>query len=84
MPLDLGNIEHKLAKRGFRRDDMLLHECEACKERAVLTYVLAKSRTGGRDIRICQACETVRSWRSGAGMQEREEDVGFDLTAFLR
>jgi hypothetical protein len=28
MPIDdLGTIEHKLKKRGFRRDDLLLHEC---------------------------------------------------------
>lgn len=79
---DLATIEYRLSKRGFRRDDVLLHECPDCKERAVLTYVIA-GKSGGRDIRLCQACGTARSYRSGAGLEERVEDVGFDLRAFL-
>jgi len=83
MPIDLGTVEYKLAKRGFRRDDVLLHDCEACKERAVLTYVIA-GRSGGRDIKICQACGDARSWRSVAGLESRERDMDFDLERFLK
>ncbi len=83
MPIDdLANLEYKLGKRGFRRDDLFLHECTDCKEKAMLTYVIA-GKTGGRDIRICQACGVSRSWRSVAGLEDRQEDVGFDLRAFL-
>jgi hypothetical protein len=83
MPIeDLGTIEYKLGKRGFRRDDVFLHECLDCHEKAMLTYVIM-GKTGGRDIRICQACGVARSWRSVAGLEERQEDVGFDLRAFL-
>ena len=83
MPVDLATLEYKLAKRGFRRDDLLLHECEACHERAVFTYVIA-GKSGGRDIRICAECGVARSWRSVAGLEEREEDTAFDLATFLR
>jgi hypothetical protein len=79
---DLETIEFKLRKRGFRREDPYLHECAACHERAVLTYVLA-GRTGGRDISLCQACGAATSWRSAAGFEGREQDLGFDLYAFL-
>ena len=66
MPVeDLQTLEYKLTKRGFRRDDVFLHECETCKERAVATYIIAKGRTGGRDIKLCLACGISRSWRSG-------------------
>jgi hypothetical protein len=83
MPIDdLATLEYKLKKRGFRRDDLLLHECTDCKEQAVLTYIIM-SKTGGRDIRMCQACGVVRSFRSAAGLEERVEDVGFDVRAFL-
>ncbi len=80
---ELDTIEYKLGKRGFRRDDVLLHECPDCKAKAVLTYVIS-GRTGGRDIRLCVECGTSRSWRSVGGMESREEDPAFDLTAFLR
>ncbi len=80
----LETLEYKLAKRGFRRGDVFLHECPACKEQAMISYIIAKGRIGGRDIKYCQACGETRSWRSGAGMEERVEDVGFDLDAFLR
>lgn len=80
---DLGTLEYKLTKRGFRRDDVLLHICESCGEQAVLSYVIA-GKSGGRDISLCQACGQARSWRSGAGLEQREEDTTFDLRAFLR
>lgn len=80
---NLEALEHKLKKRGFRRDDVLLHECASCKEQAVATYVIA-GKSGGRDIALCLACGKARSWRSGAGLQHRVEDEGFDLDVFLR
>jgi hypothetical protein len=40
-------------------------------------------RTGGRDISLCEACGVATSWRSVAGMEQREQDAGFDLRAFL-
>ena len=84
MPIDdLATLEYKLAKRGFRREDAYLHECTECHEQAALTYVLA-GKTGGRDIALCQACGVAKSWRSGAGMEAREQDLAFDLRAFLR
>jgi len=83
MPVDdLATLEYKLAKRGFRRDDVFMHECETCKERAVATYIIA-GKSGGRDISLCLACGVSRSWRSVAGLEDRQEDVGFDLRAFL-
>ena len=39
---------------------------------------------GGRDIRLCLECGRARSWRSGAGLEERVEDPDFDLVTFLR
>ena len=80
---DLEALEAKLTKRGFRRIDVFLHECTACHERAVLKYGVI-GKTGGRDISLCQACGVATSWRSVAGMEERELDVHFDLRAFLR
>jgi len=81
---DLATLEYKLSKRGFRRDDLFLHECMDCHEQAVLKYITSSSgRTGGRDIALCQACGVAKSWRSGAGLQAREQDLGFDLRAFL-
>jgi len=83
MPIDdLGTLEHKLTKRGFRREDAYLHPCTDCGEQAVLKYVLA-GKTGGRDISLCQACGVATSWRSVAGLEKREQDVGFDLRKFL-
>lgn len=80
---DLEALEHKLDKRGFRRVDVYLHECTACHERAVRKYATI-GRTGGRDISLCEACGSATSWRSVAGMEQREQDAGFDLRAFLR
>ena len=83
MPVeDLSTLEYKLSKRGFRRDDVFYHHCEACKEQAVATYIIA-GKSGGRDIQLCLACGVARSWRSVAGLESRQEDVGFDLRAFL-
>ena len=82
MPIDLATLEHKLSKRGFRRDDLYLHECTACHEQAVSSYKIY-GKVGGRDIKICQACGIARSWRAGAGMEQREEDLAFDLATFL-
>ena len=79
---DLNTLEYKLKKRGFRRDDMLLHQCPDCSEKALLTYVII-GRSGGRDITLCMACSKSRSWRSGAGLESREEDPAFDLRTFL-
>jgi len=79
---DLATLEYKLSKRGFRRDDLFLHGCEKCHEQAVLSYII-QGRNGGRDIKICQACGDSRSWRSVAGLEQREEDLAFDLRAFL-
>jgi len=80
---DLDTLEHKLGKRGFRRVDSYFHECAACHERAVRKYATL-GRTGGRDISLCEACGVSMSWRSVAGMEQREQDVGFDLRVFLR
>ena len=83
MPVDdLQTLEYKLGKRGFKRSDVYLHVCEKCKEQAMATYQIM-GRSGGRDIKLCLACGDARSWRSVAGMEERQEEVGFDLRAFL-
>ena len=80
---DLDTLEYKLKKRGFRRDDVLLHECRECKENAVATYVIM-GKSGGRDISLCLACGKSWSWRSVAGLEQRVEDPDFDLREFLR
>jgi hypothetical protein len=82
-PADLDTLIHKLKKRGFHQDDVLLHECPACKERGVVVFAIL-GRSGGRDIRVCTACGDARSWRAAAGMEERTQDPDFDLRAFLR
>ena len=79
----LDTYEYKLRKRGFRRDDVLLHDCPDCGTKAVLTYIIS-GRSGGRDIRLCMECGKAHSFRSVAGLESREEDPGFDLEAFLR
>ena len=85
MPLtqnELDTYEYKLRKRGFRRDDVFLHDCPDCQAKAVLTYIIA-GKQGGRDIRLCTECGTAHSFRSGAGMGDRVQDDGFDLATFL-
>jgi predicted RNA-binding Zn-ribbon protein involved in translation (DUF1610 family) len=79
---DLETIEYKLGKRGFRQADSFFHECPSCHERAVVRWAAA-GRTGGRDISLCQACGVATSWRSVPGLEAREQDLGFDLRAFL-
>ena len=84
MPIsDLETIEYKLKKRGFKQSDTLHHECPSCHENTVRIYAII-GKTGGRDIRLCLACGAVKSFRNVAGMEERSEDDGFDLAAFLR
>ena len=39
-PGDLETLQYKLKKRGFRQDDVFLHECSACKEQAVAIYAI--------------------------------------------
>jgi hypothetical protein len=83
MPIpDLESLQYKLRKRGFKVDDPQFHPCPDCGVQAVSRYVIL-GRSGGRDITLCLECGVARSWRSNAGMEEREEDVGFDLRAFL-
>jgi hypothetical protein len=83
MPIaDLETLIYKLKKRGFRQDDVLLHECPACGKQAVAIFVIS-GKAGGRDIRLCLDCGAARSWRSVAGLEDRTEDEGFDLRAFL-
>jgi hypothetical protein len=79
---DLETLDYKLRKRGFHREDAYVHECTACHERAVIKYATV-GKTGGRDISLCQACGVATSWRSGAGLETREQDHGFDLRKFL-
>lgn len=79
---DLGTIEYKLGKRGFKREDVYYHVCPDCNVQAVVVYGIA-GRTGGRDIKLCLDCGKARSWRSGAGLEGREEDTSFDLKQFL-
>lgn len=80
---ELDTYEHKLRKRGWRRDDLFLHNCPDCEAvKSVLTYVIA-GRSGGSDIRLCVECGKARRFRSSAGLEGREEIAGFDLTQFL-
>lgn len=79
---DLQTLEYKLKKRGFQRDDVLLHDCRECKEHAVATYKIS-GKVGGRDISLCLACGKSWSFRSGSGLNERVEDPNFDLRTFL-
>ena len=84
MPVeDLQALEYKLAKRGFKQQDVYHHECPSCKEVAVRIYGIG-GKLGGRDIRLCLACGACRSFRAAAGMQDRVEEPGFDLQEFLR
>jgi len=79
---ELDTYEYKLRKRGFRRDDVFLHDCPDCKAKsAVLTYIIA-GKVGGRDIRLCGECGSAHSSRQ-SGLADRVEDVGFDLKTFL-
>jgi hypothetical protein len=84
MPIkELDTIVYKLGKRGFKQSDGFLHECPACKQKAVVVFAIL-GKSGGRDIKLCIECGVAKSWRSVAGMEGREEDPSFDLAAFLR
>lgn len=78
---ELDNLEHKLGKRGFRRELRPIF-CDDCGERTLYVYALAHTNIGGRSIEICHGCDVVRSWRRPDG-GDRVEDTGFDLDAFL-
>jgi Zn ribbon nucleic-acid-binding protein len=80
---DLETLLYKLKKRGFKQDDLYLHECPSCKQQSVAIFVIAGKKLGGRDIRLCVECGHTKSFRSGSGFEGREEDAGFDLRAFL-
>ncbi len=75
------DIRRALAKKGFKLDDPLPHECPKCKERAVEVWVL-RGKGGGRDIDVCGACGLSKSWRLRP-LQDREEDTTFEIKAFL-
>lgn len=82
-PADLDTLVASLKKRGFRQDDVFLHECGACGEHSVAVFTVL-GRVGGRDIWLCTACGDAKSWRAGAGMEGRALDPDFDLRTFLR
>lgn len=78
------SLSYALIKRGFKADDPYFHECAACNVRAIKKFTL-QSKLGGRDIDLCMACGVARSWsRRRSAAEERAEDEGFDLVAFLR
>ena len=84
MPIpELDTIIYKLGKRGFKQSDVFLHQCPSCTRNAVAIFAIL-GKSGGRDIQLCIECGKAKSWRSVPGMESREEDTGFDLTAFLR
>lgn len=78
---DHDDIRRALAKKGFKLDDPLPHECPKCKERAVEVWVL-RGKGGGRDVDVCAACGLAMSWRVRV-MQDREEDTTFVIAKFL-
>jgi hypothetical protein len=80
---DLETFLYKLKKRGFKQDDLYLHECPACRQQSVAIFVIAGKKLGGREIRLCVECGDTRSFRSVAGLETREEDPSFDLHGFL-
>jgi transcription elongation factor Elf1 len=83
-PPDYDPHRRALFKRGFRQTDPYLHPCPACKvQKSVEKWVLF-GKSGGRDIDVCGACGKSWSWRHRPPSQDRDEDVGFDLTTFLK
>jgi hypothetical protein len=84
MPIaDLGTIQSKLIKRGFRLDDPLLGQCEACGAYGIAHYIIS-GKVGGRTIELCHECGKARSWRNAPGLEQRTEDPSFDLHEFLK
>ncbi len=75
------DVRRALAKKGFKLDDPLPHDCPKWGEHALEVWVL-RGKGGGRDIDVCGACGTARSWRVRP-LQDREEDTAFDLRSFV-
>ncbi len=75
------DIRRALAKKGFKLDDPLAHDCPKCGVRAVEQWVL-RGKGGGRDIDICGACGVSRSWRLRP-LEDRDEDLTFDVKTFV-
>ncbi len=73
-------LQRKLKKRGFTTD-AVREICDRCNQHGEWIYKIL-ARTGGRDIRWCLACGSIRSWRRSADDQ-LVEDKGFDLHKFL-
>jgi hypothetical protein len=71
----------KLRKRGFITDGVREH-CEKCGVSAQAIFKLMSARQGGRDIRWCLNCDTIRSWRRMSDDQ-LVEDENFNLEKFL-
>jgi hypothetical protein len=83
-PPDLEPYRIALRKRGFRQDDVYLHECPKCgTSRAVEKWVLS-GKSGGRDIDLCGACGETWSYRQRPMREQREVDPDFDLATFLK
>ena len=79
----IDEYERLLRKRGFKQDDVYFHVCASCGEKAVFRLGI-HGRTGGRDLELCQACGKVRAWSRRGVLEERVEDVDFDIETFLK
>ena len=79
--LQIEALMGKLKKRGFITDGTHEH-CPGCGKSAVWIYKLA-GRIGGRDIRWCLACGSMRSWRRNA-QDDLVEEKPFDIETFLK
>jgi hypothetical protein len=77
---EIEDIQRKLKKRGFKTDGVR-ERCEGCSVNGVWIYKIS-SRTGGRDIKWCLACGTIRSWKRTSD-DKLAEDTSFDLQKFL-
>jgi hypothetical protein len=73
-------LQRKLKKRGFITDGVREH-CDRCEQKGEWIYKIY-GRVGGRDIRWCLACGSVRSWRRTSD-DHLVEEQGFDLKKFL-
>jgi len=80
---DLETLLYKLRKRGFKQDDLYLHECPSCKQKQSVAIFTIAGKIGGREIRLCVECGDATSFRSSAGLEGREPDAAFDLRTFL-
>lgn len=77
---DIEALQRKLKKRGFITDGVR-ERCDACSVNGVWIYKIL-ARSGGRDIKWCLACDSVRSWRRTSD-DKLVEDTPFDLHKFL-